>query len=135
MNKASSLWLTLALLVGLVVGGCRQENPMPGTWKLYVAPGGSSASVSGSAEFRSDMSCKMQTNFEKASWHFNGSYSVRGSELKIEGEVSENIPGGFDEKAQVRIEPVHRKERLMATGTISEDGKSIRIHGKNFIKQ
>lgn len=125
----------LVLLVGLGASGCQPANPMPGTWKLYVAGSGNQQEVSGSAEFRSDMSCVMKTVFGSATWQFSGTYSVKNSELTIDGEVVEDAPGGYDSTAQVQLPSVHRKDRLKTTGTISQDKKSFRIHGKNFIRE
>lgn len=125
----------LLLLVAIVAVGCRPADPMPGTWKLYVAGEGKDKPVSGSAEFRSDNTCEMNTSFGKATWRFQGVYAVNGSELRIEGEVTEDIPGGFDKLAQIQIKPEHRTSRLTTTGTIAENWKSFRINGKDFIKE
>lgn len=121
--------------IGLAGAGCQSPDPMPGTWKLYVAGGGADAPVSGRAEFKPDGTCEMSTVAGKAVWRFKGTYAVKGSELEIDGEASTDDPGGYDAVAQVKREPVHKTERLSAKGTIAENKKSFRINGKDFVKQ
>jgi hypothetical protein len=78
----------LVSLLAFSVVGCRPSDPMPGTWKLYVAGEEKEKPVSGSAEFRADKSCEMRAAYGKATWEFSGSYAVNGSELRIDGEVT-----------------------------------------------
>lgn len=135
-NEMKRLGLIFLFGLTLICAGCKQADPMPGKWKLYVAGSGESQKlIGGSAEFKSDMTCEMHTVFDKDQWTFKGTYSVKGTVLTIDGEMTEVNPGGFDSKAQIEIKPINRKEKLVATGSLSDDFKTFRIDGKDFQKE
>lgn len=130
------LLVLLGALTVLVSAGCKQSDPMPGKWKLYVAGGDQKLTdVSGWAEFKLDKSCEMKTKFGTQEWSFKGNYTVAGTVLTVDGEMTSDAKGYFDDKRQEKVPEVHKKDKLVTSGSLSEDFKTFRIDGKDFQKE
>ena len=126
--------LTIAVVFVLcLVAGCKKPDPMPGKWALYV-PSGNQAPLGGAFEFKADGQCEMFIRFGGMTTKFKGSYQQKDTVLTIDGDLTTDDPGGYDSKSETKIAPVHKSERLKATGSLSDDFKTFRIYGKDFRK-
>jgi len=109
---------------------------MPGKWKLYIAGGGQSqVSIGGSAEFKADKTCEMNTFLGEDRWSFKGTYSVEGTILKIDGEMEEKAPAVHSSKSLQNHPEIDKKAKLVTVGSLSDDFKTFRIDGKDFQKE
>lgn len=133
------LGLVILLGLALIGTGCKQSDPMPGKWKLYVAgEGQAKAVIGGSAEFKADRTCEMHAFNGDFRWDFKGTYSVEGTTLKIDGEMNEKTPAAATEKSakgSVNRPPADRQAKLVTSGSLSDDFKTFRIDGKDFQKE
>jgi hypothetical protein len=119
-------WLALVPALLIVALGCAKPNSIVGTWTLYVpadlkaaAEKKGEAVPSGTAEFKSDGTCKFKIQGPGLTYAFEGTYTVAGTTLEVKG-------------TQTSTETAKPILKRTLTGSLSEDFKTFRIDGKDF---